>query len=553
MSTSSSSPFSTEISWLDTLASEPVPGQSDFFDGEDSQTVYPVLPLRENIVFPKIITPLVVERDISLQAIEAAMEDDGLLVAVAQRDPLEEEPAQEDLYTVGTEIRIARLLRMPDGSTSILAQGRQRVKLMELNDDGSYLEAAVSPLWEQTEQTSRSEALMRAILSMFEKCVELSPDYVDEAFVAALNADEPGWLADLVASTLQADLAARQEVLEILDVTRRLQQVSILLGKELDVLELENQIHAQVQGELDKSQREYFLREQLRVIQLELGELDEQGQEMADLRRRLEKAELPQKVWEKAEEELKRISGIPSIAPEVSMIRSYLEWLIDLPWTTATEDNMDIQHAAEVLEENHFGLPQAKERILEHIAVRKLARDEMRTPILCLVGPPGTGKTSMGRSVAAALGRRFARVSLGGVRDEAEIRGHRRTYVGAMPGRILQTMRTAGSVNPVFMLDEIDKLGQDFRGDPSAALLEVLDPEQNNEFSDHYLDVPYDLSQVFFITTANWLGPITAPLLERGNGSGQDCRLRDASHRARGHGASAGPVCAVCGGGDCGH
>jgi ATP-dependent Lon protease len=330
-----------------------------------------------------------------------------------------------------------------------------------------------------------------------------------------MNIEEPGWLADLIASSLDLSLDERESILELIDPTERLHRISVLLGRELDVLELEEQINSQVQQEVDRSQREVFLREQMRVIQSELGEGDVFQQELNDLREKIDTAEMPTEVREKATKEISRLLLMPPMAPEVGIIRTYLDWLIDIPWSKTTEDNLDIQHAAKVLDEEHFGLPRAKDRILEHIAVRKLAPEKMRSPILCFVGPPGTGKTSLGRSIAKALGREFVRVSLGGVRDEAEIRGHRRTYIGALPGRILQTMRRAGTINPVFMLDEIDKLGQDFRGDPSSALLEVLDPEQNYAFSDHYLDVPYDLSKVLFVTTANLLDPVPPALLDR--------------------------------------
>jgi len=337
----------------------------------------------------------------------------------------------------------------------------------------------------------------------------------EDAYVIAMNIDEPGWLADLVASALNTDVEKRQEILETIKPTTRLQRLSILLAQELDVLELEDRIHAQVQQEVDKSQREYFLRQQMKAIQAELGEIDGQFQEINELREKIAAVDMPEEVRLKAEKELDRLSSMPPASPEVSVIRTYLDWLVELPWSNATEDNMDISAAAKVLEESHYGLTKAKERILEYMAVRKLAAEKMRSPILCFVGPPGTGKTSLGKAIAKALGRKFVRVSLGGIRDEAEIRGHRRTYVGAMPGRIIQTMRRAGTINPLFMLDEIDKVGIDFRGDPSAALLEVLDPEQNHAFSDHYLDVSYDLSKVMFITTANILDPIPPALRDR--------------------------------------
>jgi len=353
------------------------------------------------------------------------------------------------------------------------------------------------------------------VLALFEKVVQYSRTLPDDAYIAAMNADEPGWLADLIASILEIEISERQELLEIADCDKRLQRISVLLGEELDVLELENQIHDQVQQEVDRSQREYFLREQMRIIQSELGENDPHLQDVDQLRERIDGSKMPDEVRERAEKELSRLAAMPSAAPEVSVIRTYVEWLIELPWEEATVDQLDIAKAAKLLDASHYGLPKAKERILEHLAVRQLAGDKMKSPILCFVGPPGTGKTSLGRSIAEALGRRFVRVSLGGIRDEAEIRGHRRTYVGALPGRIIQTMRRAGTKNPVFMLDEVDKLGLDFRGDPASALLEVLDPEQNYAFSDHYLEVPFDLSKVLFITTANLLSPIPEALEDR--------------------------------------
>jgi ATP-dependent Lon protease len=407
------------------------------------------------------------------------------------------------------------MLRMPDGSTSILAQGQNRVEILEFLETESYVVARARVLHEPELDDLMTEALMRAVLALFERVVQLSRSVPEDAYVLAMNIDEPGWLADLVASTIDLDTEERQSLLSILEPIKRLERLSVLLAKELDVLELENQIHSQVQQEVDKSQREYFLREQMKAIQTELGETDTHTQEIKELRERLADRALPEEVQKKAEKELSRLAAMPPFAPEGSVIRTYLDWILDLPWTEATEDNQDIKAAAKMLDDSHYGLKKAKERILEYMAVRQLAADKMRSPILCFVGPPGTGKTSLGRAIAEALGRKFVRVSLGGIRDEAEIRGHRRTYIGALPGRIIQTMRRAETVNPVFMLDEIDKMGTDFRGDPSAALLEVLDPEQNHAFSDHYLDVPYPLSKVMFITTANVLHPVPPALRDR--------------------------------------
>ncbi len=475
----------------------------------------PLLPLRDMVMFPRMVTPLFVGRDSSVEAIEVSHELGEPLITVAQRDSEILEPGAEDLFTFGAEVEIGRMLRMPDGTISVLSQGLQRVQIIEYVHTEPYIRVRALPIYEEMEKTPITEALMRAVLALFEKVVQLNRNLPEDAYVFAMNIDEPGWLADLIAQALDLEVAERQEVLETLDIGERLQRVSVLLAKELDVLELEDHIHSRVQQELDKTQREYFLREQMKVIQSELGEADVYTQEVNELREKLVEIELPDETRARAEKELARLSSMPSMSPETGMIRTYLDWLIDLPWFKATEDNLDIKHVEKVLESRHYGLPKAKERILEYIAVRRLAAEKMRSPILCFVGPPGTGKTSLGQSIAEALGREFVRVSLGGVRDVAEIRGHRRTYIGSLPGRIIQTMRRAGTVNPLFMLDEVDKLGVDFRGDPAAALLEVLDPEQNHAFSDHYLEVPYDLSKVLFITTANILDPIPPALQDR--------------------------------------
>jgi ATP-dependent Lon protease len=476
---------------------------------------YPVLPLRDTVVFPSLVSPLFIGRDRSIRAVEAAEAMNVPLLVVAQHDPEVLDPALSDLYTVATAVEIGRVLRMPDGSTTLLVQGIERVRIIEEISHDPYLRVRGVPLHEDERHDMAGEALMRAVLALFEKVVDLNPNLPEDAYVAAMNEKEPGGLADLIAHVLDIELAQRQEMLELLDAGVRLQRLSILLGQELDVLELEDQIQNQVQQEVDKSQREYFLREQMRIIQGELGETDDTIRDLAELREKVVSAGLPAEVKAKAEKEINRLAAMPQASPEVNVVHTYLDWVLGLPWSKATEDNLDIPRAAELLEQNHYGLPKIKERILEHMAVRKLAPDKMKSPILCFVGPPGTGKTSLGKSIADALGRKFVRVSLGGVRDEAEIRGHRRTYIGSLPGRIIQTMHNAGTINPLFMLDEIDKLGADFRGDPSAALLEVLDPEQNHAFSDHYLEVPYDLSKVMFITTANILDPIPPALRDR--------------------------------------
>jgi len=492
----------------------------DFSEGQiqpspDEMIEAPLLPLRDMVIYPRMVTPLFVGRESSIQAVETAFEYGEPLVAVAQRDADVLHPINEDMFNFGTEIDIARMLHMPDGTVSMMSQGIRRVQITEYVHLEPYIRVRAVPVYEETERTPLTEALMRAVLALFEKVVQLNRNLPEDAYVFAMNIEDPGWLADLMAQALGLKIEERQEVLEMLQAGERLQRVSVLLAKELDVLELEDQIHSQVQQELDRTQREYFLREQMKVIQSELGESDAYTREANNLRDKLDEIELPEEAREQAEKELERLAAMPPMSPETGMILTYLDWLIDLPWTETTEDNLDIKNAEEILESCHYGLPKAKERILEHIAVRKMAADKMRSPILCFVGPPGTGKTSMGKSVAQALGREFVRVSLGGVRDVAEIRGHRRTYIGSLPGRIIQTMRRAGTINPLFMLDEIDKIGIDFRGDPAAALLEVLDPEQNHAFADHYLDVLYDLSKVLFITTANILDPIPPALRDR--------------------------------------
>ena len=476
---------------------------------------YPLLPVRDTVVFPRILSPLFVGRDQSVRAVEAALDADSRLIVATQRDPEVENPSLEDLHSIGAEIVIGRILRMPDGSISILAHGRRRVELIEFVQTTPFVRVQVRPLPEVAEVTLSTEALMRAVLALFEKCVQLDRNLPDDAYVAAMNINEPGWLADTVTSLLDLEVEKRQEILSILDPSLRLQSLSIILSHRLDVLELESDIQSKIQQEVDKGQREYYLREQMRVIQSELGEIDTQLAEISELREKLEQVDMPEEARAKAERELSRLAAMPPAAPEVGIIRTYLDWIFELPWTKETEDNTDIRHVSRVLDAHHYGLPDAKDRILEHIAVRQRAGDKMRTPILCFVGPPGTGKTSLGRSIAEALGRGFVRVSLGGIRDEAEIRGHRRTYIGALPGRIVQTIRRVGSKNPVIMLDEVDKIGADWRGDPSSALLEVLDPEQNREFRDHYMDVAFDLSQVMFITTANVLDTIPGPLRDR--------------------------------------
>ncbi|MEW5958603.1 MAG: endopeptidase La, partial [Chloroflexota bacterium] len=482
---------------------------------EEVELELPLLPVRDTVVFPRMLTPLYVGRDRSRLALEAAVDESNQLVVVTQRDADIDEPGADDVYAVGTLVIIGRMLKMPDNSTNILVQGHQRVEILEFIQEEPYPRVRVRRIYEDEDKDLSTEALMRAVLALFEKCVHLNRNVPDDAYVAAMNIDEPGWLADMVASVMDFDVEQRQQILDVADPTTRLQRLSIILAQELELLQLESHIQDQVQQEVDKGQREYFLREQMRIIQGELGEMDGQLAEINELRDKLAEIDLPEEVRAKADKELSRLAMMPLAAPEVGIIRTYLDWLIELPWTNATEDNTNILRVARALDDNHFGINKAKERILEHIAVRQRVGSKMRSPILCFVGPPGTGKTSLGRSIAEALGRKFVRISLGGIHDEAEIRGHRRTYIGALPGRIIQSMRRAGTINPLFMLDEIDKVGSDFRGDPSAALLEALDPEQNNSFSDHYVELPYDLSKVFFITTANVLYTVPSALRDR--------------------------------------
>jgi ATP-dependent Lon protease len=489
--------------------------ESVFVNGQMGERELPVVPLINTVLFPHMLTPLFVGRERSVAAVEEAMNGERLILAVAQRDQDAEDIGPSDLYTVGVEAMIQRLLKMPDGSTSIVVQGQRRMRVLDFVMERPLLRARAVPIYAEEEKTIAVEAMMRAVLSLFERVVKLSRTLPDDAYIMAMNVDEPGWLADLIASTLPLDVPRRQEILETLDPEERLRRLSIMLSQELDVLELESRIHTQVQKEVDRSQREFFLREQMKAIQRELGQEDPLQRELTELREKVLAAGMPEKVQLKAMEELDRLEAMPPAAPEYSVIRTYVDWLLDLPWIQQTEDNQDLIAAARTLDRNHYGLARVKERILEFMAVRQLAGARLKAPILCFVGPPGVGKTSLGRSIAEALGRRFVRISLGGIRDEAEIRGHRRTYIGALPGRVIKTMKDAGTINPVFMLDEVDKLGSDFRGDPAAALLEVLDPEQNHSFTDHYLDLPYDLSRVMFIATANVLDPIPAALRDR--------------------------------------
>ena len=474
-----------------------------------------VLIMRDMLVYPRMISPIFITPGPNMLAVQDTQASEETIIALVQQNPDIDEPGPEDFLPIGIEIAVGRLLSLSDGNSSALVQGRRRVEVVEFVQDDPFLRVRARPIIEPVDVDREVDALMRPTRDLFEKCVQLDRSLPDEAHLFSINIPEPGWLADMVATAISLPFKERQTLLLLPDPRERLKRLNWLLAQELDVLQLEDEIQNKVQNEVDRSQREFYLREQMKAIQTELGEGDVWMRDLAEIKEKIEKTFLPEEARKVALKELDRLNQMPSMAPEVGIIRTYLDWILELPWNNATEDNLDVKHAADVLEQNHFGLKDAKDRILEYIAVRSLKPKKLRQPILCFSGPPGTGKTSLGRSIAEALGRNFVRLSLGGVRDEAEIRGHRRTYIGALPGRILQTMRRAGSVNPLFMLDEIDKLGADFRGDPSAALLEVLDPEQNNSFSDHYLELEYDLSQVMFITTANSLGTLPPALLDR--------------------------------------
>ena len=488
---------------------------ADAVPDEDGLIECPVLPLRDLVIFPHMVSPIFLSQEASILSVEEAQLNDTTVIAMTQRDAEVDDPGPQDFFPIGVELAVGRLLSMPDGSSSALVQGRRRVEVVEFTQLEPYLVARARPVYESGEVDRETDATMRTALEMFQRVVQLDRSLPEEAYLYALNIDDPSWLSDMIVSSVSPPLEARQEILAVLDPLERLKRVIHLLAKEADVLELEDEIHTRAQSEVDRTQREFYLREQMKVIQSELGESDPWAREIHEIRIRVESSALPEEVMVRALREVDRLTQMPALSPEVGIIRTYIEWILDLPWMNATDDNLDVRHASKILERDHYGLPRAKDRILEYIAVRSLKPKRTRHPILCFVGPPGTGKTSLGRSIAEALGRKFVRLSLGGVHDEAEIRGHRRTYIGALPGRILQTMRRAGTINPLFMLDEVDKLGADFRGDPASALLEVLDPEQNHAFSDHYLELPYDLSKVMFITTANNANTIPHALLDR--------------------------------------
>ena len=476
----------------------------------------PLLPVRDVVVYPFMILPLFVGREKSVRAVDESLSRDRLILLVAQRDAEKEDPGVDEIHSVGTVAMIMRMLKMPDGRVKVLVQGLTRARVLGIERRDPYFEARIVEIHEAEGVTSaiEVEALIRSVKELVTKSVTLGKQIAPDVVVIVSNLDHPGRLADLVASHLDLKIEQAQEVLDLFDPIQRLKKIGELLSKEIEVLEVQQRIQSQAREEMDKTHREYYLREQMKAIQKELGETDDRGQELQELEQKIKKAKMPAEVESEAKAQLGRLSRMHPDAAEASVIRTYLDWLIELPWSRQTKDKLSIKQASKILDEDHYNLEKVKERILEYLAVRKLKK-KMKGPILCFVGPPGVGKTSLGRSIARAMGRKFIRISLGGVRDEAEIRGHRRTYIGALPGRIIQGIKQAGSNNPVFMIDEVDKVGTDFRGDPSSALLEVLDPEQNFSFSDHYLGVPFDLSNVMFICTANLADPIISALRDR--------------------------------------
>jgi len=474
----------------------------------------PILPVRNTVLYPSMVLPLMVARGRSVKLVDNVLTGNRMLGVVAQRDPAVEDPEAKDLYQKGSAGIILKMLKFPDESIRVLVRGMRRVEIKEILGKEPYFRAKVEVLESHLDSGVKVEALVQNIRQQFSKLIESSPILPRETQVAAQNIDDPGMLADFVATNLNLKLEDMQSMLEELDVAKRLEKVAHLLNREIQVLELGSKIQDEIKSQIDQSQREYYLRQQMKAIKKELGEDDASSREMEELQKRIAEAGMPDEAMKEAKKELDRLSRMHPESAEYTVARTYLDWLCELPWSKSTDDNLDIKDARKILDEDHYGLDKPKERILEYLAVRKL-KDDMKGPILSFVGPPGVGKTSLGRSIARAMGRNFERMSLGGVRDEAEIRGHRRTYVGALPGRIIRAMRKTGSNNPLIMLDEVDKLGADFRGDPTSALLEVLDPEQNYSFTDHYLDLPFDLSKVLFITTANLLDPIPGPLRDR--------------------------------------
>ena len=480
----------------------------------DIPEIIPLIPLRDLVIFPNLVVPLFVGREKSIAALENAMKNDHIVALVTQRDAETQSPGKDDIYSIGSAATVMQELKLPDGTAKALVEGVNRIKIEEFVEIEPFFKVRVSIMADESSGEVEIEALMRNLIKQFEQTASLGKPIPQEVLMAAMNIDEPGRLADFIAFHLNLRADEKQQILDALDSDVRLRLVSDFLSKELEILEIGSRIQTRVKEQMTKTQREYFLREQMRAIQKELGGLDEQANEVEELREKIAEAKMPEIAEEKALKELSRLEKMPAAAAETAVIRTYLDWLISVPWEKETKEKLDLKRAAKIMDQDHYGLEKVKERILEFLAVHKLSH-QLKGPILCFVGPPGTGKTSMGKSIARAINRKFIRMSLGGIRDEAEIRGHRRTYVGALPGRIVQSITQVESKNPVFMMDEIDKVGADFRGDPTSALLEVLDPEQNDAFSDHYLEVPLDLSNVMFITTANLLDPIPPALKDR--------------------------------------
>ncbi|MEW6089253.1 MAG: endopeptidase La [bacterium] len=479
----------------------------------DIPDTLPILPVRDTVLFPFISIPLIINSKKSIKLLDEIMSGDKTLGLVAIHDSIDD-PKPSDLYLFGTAAKVIRLLKFPEGTIRIILSGIRRIKIDKIIQEEPYFISKITPVKDIINNTIELEATAKNAANQFQKIISLQPYLPDELKIVAMNIDSPGLLADFVASNLNLNVSEKQEILESFDVKTRLEKVTIFLNKELKLLELGSKIQENVQNKIDKTQREFYLREQMKAIQNELGDEDERSIEVKDLKEKIGKSTMPKEVEKEALKELNRLQKMPPGVAEYTVSRNYLDWLISLPWSVETKDSLDISDAKIILDNDHYNLEKVKERILEYLGVRKLKQD-MKGPILCFVGPPGVGKTSLGKSIARALGRKFIRMSLGGVRDEAEIRGHRRTYVGALPGKIIQGIQKAGSKNPVFMLDEVDKLGTDFRGDPSSALLEVLDPEQNYSFTDHYINLPFDLSKVIFITTANILDPVPPALRDR--------------------------------------
>ena len=488
---------------------------SDVLPQDSSETTsFPALPLRDIVIFPHMVTPLFVGRPRSIQALEKAMEGDKRVLLVTQKDPKTDDPLAGDLFDMGTLGQVVQMLKLPDGTVKVLVEGLVRARILNLEYSEESILAEIQELPDQETISAEKEALIRSVNSTFEAYANLSKKIPAEMVTSIAGVEEPGRFADSIIAHLTVQIADKQDILEELDSLQRLEKLLSLMEREVEILQIEKKIRSRVKNQMERSQKEYYLNEQMRAIQKELGEKDEFKQELRELEEKIEKAKMSKEATDKANAELRKLKMMSPMSAEATVVRNYIDWLVALPWKKATKDQIDLTEAENILEEDHYGLERVKERILEYLAVQALVK-KIKGPILCLVGPPGVGKTSLGRSVARAMGRKFIRVSLGGVRDEAEIRGHRRTYIGAMPGKVIQGLRKVGTKNPVFLLDEVDKMSTDFRGDPSSALLEVLDPEQNNTFGDHFLDVDYDLSAVMFIATANSLQSIPGPLRDR--------------------------------------